>query len=81
MFDIIKRLSTVMQPPSHQQPICLQAHGREFIELLGKSHVLNILFFMFNNEESMRFNHLKREIGITATTLSRRLEDMKNKGL
>jgi DNA-binding HxlR family transcriptional regulator len=29
----------------------------------------------------MRFNQLKREIGITATTLGRRLEEMINQGL
>ena len=81
MIDIIKRLGITMQPQSHQKPVCLESQGREFIGLLGKSHVLDILYFMFNNEEPVRFNYLKREIGLTATTLSRRLEELNNQGL
>ena len=70
-----------MQPPKNEQPLCLQSQGREFIELLGKSHVLNMLFLMSRTNNPMRFNQLKREIGITATTLGRRLEEMINQGL
>ena len=81
MIDIIEQLGIIMQPQSHHRPVCLESQGREFIGLLGKSHVLDILYFMFNNEESVRFNHLKRKIGLTATTLSRRLEDLNNQGL
>mgnify|MGYP002176696875 FL=1 len=81
MLDIIKQLGSAMQPPIYQQPLCLQSQGREFIELLGKSHVLNMLFFMSRTKKPMRFNHLKREIGITATTLARRLDEMINQGL
>ena len=81
MIDIIGQLGITMQPQSDQKPICLKSQGREFIGLLGKSHVLDILYFMFNNEESVRFNRLKREMGLTATTLSRRLEKLNNQGL
>jgi len=49
--------------------------------MLGKSYVLDILYFMFNNKEPVRFNHLKRELSITATTLSRRLEEFVEAGL
>ena len=65
-----------MQPPNTEQPLCLQSQGRAFIELLGKSHVLNMLFLMSRTNNPMRFNQLKREIGITATTLGRRLDEM-----
>ncbi len=81
MIDIIEQLGIIMQPQSHRKPVCLESLGRDFIGLLGKSHVLDILYFMFNNEESVRFNRLKREIGLTATTLSRRLEELNNQGL
>lgn len=64
-----------MQPPETTEPVCLQSHGREFVELLGKSHTLDMLYFLFNSEEPVRFNQLKREMGITATTLSRRLDE------
>lgn len=70
-----------MQPLNNEQPLCLQSQGREFIELLGKSHVLNMLFLMSRTNTPMRFNQLKREIGITATTLGRRFEEMINQGL
>lgn len=70
-----------MQPTIHSKPICLQSKGREFIDLLGKSYVLDILYFLLNSRGSVRFNQLKREISITATTLSRRLEDFIQQGL
>ena len=81
MVDISKQLGINMQPPAQQQPLCLQTQGREFIELLGKSHVLHMLFFMSHNDGPVRFNHLRREIGITATTLSRRFDEMIRQGL
>ena len=34
-----------------------------------------MLYFLFNSEDSVRFNQLKREMEITATTLSRRLDE------
>ena len=45
------------------------------VSLLGKSYVLEILYYLFNQEKPVRFNQLKRELSITATTLSRRLEE------
>ena len=65
-----------MQPPQNTEPVCLQSHGRGFVELLGKSHTLGMLYFLFNSEEPVRFNQLKREMDITATTLSRRLDEL-----
>ena len=35
-----------------------------------------MLYFLFNSEDSVRFNQLKREMEITATTLSRRLDEL-----
>lgn len=67
--------------PQQAKPVCLEQEGRAFIELLGKSHVLDMLYFFINKNESVRFNHLKREIGITATTLSRRLDNFIEQGL
>jgi DNA-binding HxlR family transcriptional regulator len=64
-----------MQPQNTASPVCLQSHGREFVELLGKSHTLDMLYFLFNSEDPVRFNQLKREMEITATTLSRRLDE------
>ena len=64
-----------MQPHDTPEPVCLQSHGREFVELLGKSHTLDMLYFLFNSEDPVRFNQLKREMEITATTLSRRLDE------
>ena len=55
--------------------------GRAFVDLLGKSHVLDMLHFFCNADQPARFNHLKRELGITATTLSRRLDDLVEQGL
>ena len=65
-----------MQPPQNTEPVCLQSHGRGFVELLGKSHTLDMLYFLFNSEGPVRFNQLKREMDITATTLSRRLDEL-----
>lgn len=70
-----------MQPPVQEKPTCLLPEGRAFIDLLGKSHVLDMLHFFCNADQPVRFNHLKRELGITATTLSRRLDDLVEQGL
>ena len=70
-----------MQPHHDHHPICLQTQGRDFVQLLGKSHVLDMLYFLFNHHEAVRFNELKRSIGITATTLSRRLDEFIQQGL
>ena len=64
-----------MQPRMKGKPICHQSIGKNMVNLLGKSYVLEILYYLFNQEKPVRFNQLKRELSITATTLSRRLED------
>jgi len=70
-----------MQLLEKEQPTCLKSAGRGIVDLLGKSHVLELLCFLFNNDEPVRFNELKRELSITATTLSRRLEEFVHSGL
>ena len=73
--DIQRLLSDIMQPVTEVKPICLQTAVKNTIEMLGKSHVLDILYFLSRREGPVRFNELKRELSITATTLSRRLEE------
>ena len=70
-----------MQPHDEQSPVCLQSKGRQFIDLLGKTYVLDILYHLLNQTEAVRFNELKRALGITATTLSRRLDELMAAGL
>ena len=72
-----------MQPnlQEDKQPICLQAIAKDIVVLLGKSHVLDILYLLQKSDSSIRFNELKREISITSTTLSRRLEELVKVGL
>ena len=70
-----------MQPPEMVQPTCLKSAGKGIVDLLGKSHVLELLYFLSNNNKPVRFNELKRELSITATTLSRRLEEFSHLGL
>ena len=81
VVDIRKRLGIAMQPQEEQSPVCLQSKGRQFIDLLGKTYVLDILYHLSNQTETIRFNELKRALNITATTLSRRLEDLGLQGL
>jgi len=81
VVDICKRLGIAMQPHDEQSPVCLQSKGRQFIDLLGKTYVLDILYHLLNQTETIRFNELKRALNITATTLSRRLEDLGLQGL
>jgi DNA-binding HxlR family transcriptional regulator len=64
-----------MQPMSHVQPTCLKSKGKRIVNLLGKSHVLEILYLLSSNGKPLRFNEMKTELSITATTLSRRLDD------
>jgi len=73
--DIQGLLSYIMQPVTKVKPICLQSAVKNTIEMLGKSHVLEILYFLSRREGPVRFNELKRELSITATTLSRRLDE------
>jgi DNA-binding HxlR family transcriptional regulator len=70
-----------MQPVTEEQPTCLKPAGKRIVELLGKSYVLELLYFLFNHDKPVRFNELKHKLSITATTLSRRLEEFVNFGL
>ena len=70
-----------MQPVTEELPTCLKSAGKNIVDLLGKSYVLELLYFLFNHDKPVRFNELKRELSITATTLSRRLEEFVNSGL
>ena len=81
VVDIRKRLGIAMRPHDEQSPVCLQSKGRQFIDLLGKTYVLDILYHLLNQTEAVRFNELKRALGITATTLSRRLDELMAAGL
>ncbi len=71
--DIEHRLGCIMQPTiqGNRQPICLQAIAKDIVVLLGKSHVLEILYLLKKSHSSIRFNELKRKISITSTTLSK----------
>ena len=70
-----------MQPTrTVEQPICLKSVAQETIILLGKSHVLEILYTLSKRDTPIRFNELKRSINITSTTLSRRLEELVDVG-
>ena len=73
--DIFPFVGIGMQPVTKEKPICLQSAVKNTIEMLGKSHVLEILYFLSRREGPVRFNELKRELSITATTLSRRFEE------
>ena len=81
MIDILRVLGSFMQPGLEDKPVCLKSASRNFIDLLGRSHVLQMLHFMASQNKPLRFNILKRELSITATTLSRRLEDFVDLGL
>ena len=70
-----------MKPGVEPISVCLKSEGKRFIEMLGKSYVLDILYFLFKKKEPVRFNQLKRELSITATTLSKRLEEFVEAGL
>jgi len=67
--------------PVEEQPACLKSSNQGMIELLGKSHVLELHYFLFQSGRPVRFNELRRELSITATTLSRRLEEFAVMGL
>jgi len=70
-----------MEPHLEVKPVCLQSAGKYLIALLGKSYVLEMLYFMNPHQKPVRFNELKRELSITATTLSRRLDEFSQRGL
>ena len=69
------------QPTEQQIPVCLQYRGKKLVDLLGKSYVLELLYYISSNHEAIRFNKLKKELSITDTTLSRRLEELIEVGL
>ena len=74
-------LSSNMQPVIEEQPTCLKSAGKNIVDLLGKSYVLELLYFLKNHNKPVRFNEIKHKLSITATTLSRRLEEFVNAGL
>lgn len=63
------------------RPVCLEERSKRIIRLLGKSHVLEIIWHLVNADQPLRFNELRRHVDVTATTLSRRLEEMSVLGL
>ena len=44
------------------EPVCLQEKGRNFIDMLGRAHVLDLLYFMLTTEKPVRFNEI--ELGL-----------------
>ena len=74
-------LSSNMQLVIEEQPTCLKSAGKGIVDLLGKSYVLELLYFLKNHNKPVRFNEIKHKLSITATTLSRRLEEFVNFGL
>lgn len=65
-----------MQPVERPRPPCLMNPTQNIVDLLGKSYVLEIIYTLTHRDSSIRFNELKRKMTVTATTLSRRLEDL-----
>lgn len=66
--------------PASQQA-CACTPGRELIKLLGRSHVHEILYWLTTRVNPGRFNEIKRELNLTATILSRRLNELVDHGL
>ena len=66
-------------PTSRQDCACTP--GRELIKLLGRSHVHDILYKLSTRGNPGRFNEIKRELNLTATILSRRLNELVDHGL
>ena len=77
----VQPTSCNMQPVIEEQPTCLKSAGKNIVDLLGKSYVLELLYFLKNHNKPVRFNEIKHKLSITATTLSRRLEEFVNAGL
>ena len=63
------------------EPVCLEERSKQIIRLLGKSHVLEIIWHLVSTDEPVRFNELRRHVAVTATTLSRRLDELNTLGL
>ena len=66
-------------PTSRQNCSCTP--GRELIKLLGRSHIHDILYKLSTRGNPGRFNEIKRELDLTATILSRRLNELVDHGL
>ena len=81
LLDINLQPRGSMSNERQGSPVCLEERSKRTIRLLGKSHVLEVIWCLVNAQEPVRFNHLRREVNITATTLSRRLEEMSDLGL
>jgi DNA-binding HxlR family transcriptional regulator len=63
------------------QDIYLHSEAANFLILLGKTHVIRLLYSLSNNNGPIRFNDLKRKIKVSATTLSRILVELEKFGL
>ena len=70
-----------MQLEQQIKPFCLKSEAGKFIGLLGKAHVLHIMYILGESKVPIRFNELKRRLNVTSTTLSRRLEDLEEVGV
>ena len=81
LLDIKLKPRYSMSNERQGSPVCLEERSKRTIRLLGKSHVLEVIWCLVNAQEPVRFNHLRREVNITATTLSRRLEELADLGL
>ena len=81
LLDINLQPRGSMSNERQGSPVCLEERSKRTIRLLGKSHVLEVIWCLVNAQEPVRFNHLRREVDVTATTLSRRLEELSGLGL
>ena len=70
-----------MQLEQQIKPFCLKSEAGNFVGLLGKAHVLHIMYILGESKVPIRFNELKRRLNVTSTTLSRRLEDLEEAGV
>lgn len=54
----------------------------DLFSLFGKAHTLELLSqFVFEEQESFRFNDLQDALGLSPNTLSRRLDELEDAGL
>ena len=53
----------------------------ELFELLGRAHVLDILYLAIHEERPIRFADLQRRLGMSPNTLSHRLKSLHQAGL
>ena len=81
LLDINLQPRCFMSNEHQASPVCLEERSKQTIRLLGKSHVLEVIWCLVNAPEPVRFNDLRREVAVTATTLSRRLEELADLGL